>query len=321
MNKLFIYFLYRITFIALILFSIAALIEVVVTAFDLPHIYITSKTKGGGSYITLAKEGNIVPMKLQIRVLNDTIVRYSKKGTGNYGEFPIHDKEILKNSLIEEVRQGVIKNVNEMDLDTIVGSLEPSFPDKHPFKEGFKNKEELRTGEEIDRLDSYAYPIDTFATNPIIAFKDIKTTYANVEVKAYSKRDRILLSIPEWINRILTFLLLYQLFKIFKNIQNDVVFDIKNVKRIQLIGFIMIGFFVETFFSNYLYQNYIISGFHHTLRYIPSFKNPDYQGISINFNVWKEFNFTNLYMGLITLILATIFKRGLDLQQEQDLTV
>ncbi len=85
MNKLFIYSLYRITFIALLLYSIAILIRVVVTVFDLPHNYITKQTKGGGSYITLGTDGNIVPMKLQINVLNDTIIRYNKKGANNYG--------------------------------------------------------------------------------------------------------------------------------------------------------------------------------------------------------------------------------------------
>ena len=63
-------------------------------------------------------------------------------------------------------------------------------------------------------MNAWSYPIDTFAKNPIVTFKEIKTTYTKVEVKAHTKRDRILLSIPEWINTILTYLLIYQLFKI-----------------------------------------------------------------------------------------------------------
>ncbi len=322
MNKLFIYFLYRITFVALILFSIASFIEIVVTVFDLPRNYITSRTKGGGgSYITLAKEGNIVPMQLQIRVLNDTIVRYNKKGERNYNQFPLHDKEVLKMSIFDEMRQSVRDNINEMELDTIVGSLEPNFPNNHPFKIGLKHREELRTGKKIDRLNSFSYPLDTFVTNPIITFKNIKITYANVEVKAHTKRDRILLSIPEWINKIFTFLLLFQLFKIFRNIQDDVIFDIKNVRKIRYIGFIMICFFLEPFFFTQYYHTYVLSGFHNTILHIPFIKYTDFQSININFNVMKELKFSDLYIGLITLILATIFKRGLDLQQEQDLTV
>ncbi len=208
-----------------------------------------------------------------------------------------------------------------MDLDTIVGIMEPHFSDRHPFKNGLRQKEEKRIGKQIDHLDRYSYPIDTFVTNPIITFKDIKPTYANVEVKANNQRDRILLSIPEWINRILTLLLIFQLFKILGNVTEDVVFDLKNVKRIRFIGFIMIGFFIVPFFSNYLYHTYVLNGFHNNLLHIPSVNYREYQNVKINFNVMEEFQPINLYIGLITLILASIFKRGLALQQEQDLTV
>ncbi len=323
MNKFIISSLHGITLLALIFYCVFILIQIAITVFDLPHNYITSQSKGGGSYITLGTDGNIVPMQIQIRILNDTIVRYKKKGDTNINDFPLHEKGILKNGIYEEIRKDVIKHRNEMELDTIVGLIEPHFPQKHPFKEGMRYKEERRTGRKINRLDSYGYvyPIDTFVTNPIISFKDVKSTYANVEVKASYKRDRILLSIPEWINRVLTLLLLYQLFKVLGNVVENIVFDIKNVKRIRFIGFIMIGFFLEPFFSNYLYQTFIISGFHDTLLHIPSVNYQDYQNININFNVSEEFKPTNLYVGLITLILATIFKRGLVLQQEQDLTV
>jgi Protein of unknown function (DUF2975) len=321
MNKFIISSLHGITLLGLIFYCVFILIQIVITVFDLPHNYITSQSKGGGSYITLGLDGNIIPVQLQIRVLNDTIVRYKKKGDNNINDFPLHEKGIIKNGIYEEIRKDVIKHRNEMELDTIVGMMIPHFPEKHPYMEGFRHKEERRTGKKIDHLYSHSYPVDTFVTNPIITFKDVKTTYANIEVKASYKRDRILLSIPEWINRILTLLLIFQLFKVLGNVIENIVFDIKNVKRIRFIGFIMIGFFLEPFFSNYLYQTFIISGFHDNLLHIPSVNYRDYQNININFNVREEFKPTNLYVGLITLILATIFKRGLALQQEQDLTV
>lgn len=321
MNKFIISSLHGITLLGLIFYCVFILIQIVITVFDLPHNYITSQSKGGGSYITLGLDRNIIPVQLQIRVLNDTIVRYKKKGNNNINDFPLHEKGVIKSSIYEEIRKDVAKHRNEMELDTIVGMMTSHFPEKHPFIEGMRHKEERRTGRKIDRLDSYGYPIDTFVINPIITFKDVQPTYANVEVKAHSKRDRILLSIPEWINRVFTLLLLYQLFKVLGNVIENIVFDIKNVKRIRFIGFIMIGFFLEPFFSNYLYQTFIISGFHDDFLHIPSVNYRDYRNININFNVREEFKPTNLYVGLITLILATIFKRGLALQQEQDLTV
>ena len=321
MNRFIISSLYRITFVVLIFYSISILTQIVITVFDLPHNYITKQNKGGGSYITLGTDGNIVPMQLQIRVLNDTIIRYNKKGNNNINDFPLREKGILKNYTYEDIRRDVAKNRNQMDLDTIVGSMIPSFPDKHPFKEGFRKREEERTGKKIDHLSSWSYPPDTFATNPIITFKEIKTTYTKVEVKAHTKRDRILLSIPEWINTILTYLLIYQLFKILENVNGNIVFDVKNVRRIQFVGFIMIGFFLASFFSIYFYHAYVLRGFHNDLLHIPSVNYRDYQNININFNVMDELKLTNLYVGLITLILSTIFKRGLALQQEQDLTV
>ena len=225
--------------------------------------------------------------------------------------------------MFEDMRKDVAKNINQMEIDTIVVSMIPSFSQEHPFMKGLKQKAEKRTGKQIDRLDSYSYPADTFAKNSIIMFKDVKSTYANVEVKANNKRDRILLAIPEWIKRILVFLLMFQFYKILGNVNKNVVFDLKNVRRIRLIGFIMIGFFIESFFATYLYQTYLLNGFYSSLSYIPSFSihYRDYQGININFNVMQEVKPTNLYVGLITLTLATIFKRGLALQQEQDLTV
>lgn len=321
MHKFIISLLYRITFAVLIFYSISILIQIVTTVFDLPYNYVTKQTKGGGSYITLGTDGNTVPMQLQIRLLNDTIVRYNKKGDNNINDFPLHEKGILKNFIYEDIRKDVAKNRNQMDLDTIAGIIEPHLPDKHPFMKGLKQQQEKRTGKKIDRLNSWSYPIDTFVFNPIITFRNIKPTYANVEVKASSKRDRILLSIPEWINRLLTFLMMYQLLKILGNVTKNVIFDVKNIRRIQFIGFIMIGFFLKTFFSTYFYHAYVLSGFHTDLFHIPSANYRDYQNININFNVMEELKFINLYVGLITLILATIFKRGLALQQEQDLTV
>ena len=97
MNKFIISSLYRITFVVLIFYSISILTQIVITVFDLPHNYITKQNKSGGSYITLGTDGNIVPMQLQIRVLNDTIVRYNKKGNNNINDFPLREKVILKN--------------------------------------------------------------------------------------------------------------------------------------------------------------------------------------------------------------------------------
>ena len=84
----------------------------------------------------------------------------------------------------------------------------------------------------------------------------------------------------------------------------------------------MIVLFLLSLLTNYIYNFYLISGISYDTKHLSFLPNNlSYQAIRLFMTPEKEIVFTNLYVGLITLILATIFKRGLALQQEQDLTV
>ena len=330
MNKFIISSLHGITLLGLIVYFIFFFIQLIVTIFGLPNEYIISKSKNHASSITFASKGNFIPVSINMNILNDTIIKYKKKNSfsklkiGN-GEFPLHEKGLIKHSEIyDTLKSDILKHINEVKLDTIVGNFEPYLAKYHPFRKGLK-KDSLYVQSLFSNVKSLLIediiPRDSLKKNPILQVKSINSIRGLIEVNASTKRDRILLSFPEWIDKILTILLVYQLVQILKNVRLNIIFDNINIKRIQFIGLILIGFFLESVFANFLYHTFIVSNFHYSVEYIP-FDFLDFQGIrSLSLNVMKEFNPTNLYVGLITLILATIFKRGLALQQEQDLTV
>lgn len=330
MNKLFISFLHGITLLVFVFASISFSLQLIVTIFDLPNEYITKKSKNGTSWITIAPKGNIIPVGINMNILNDTIVKYKKKDgfnklkVGN-GDFPLHEKGLIRHDEIyDTLKSNILKHISEVQLDTIVGNFEPYLAKYHPFRKGLK-KDSVYVNTLFSEVKSLhiqdIIPRDSLKKNPIIQVTSINSIKGLIEVNASTKRDRILLSLPEWIDKILVILLIYQFLKMLKNVKENVIFDKINIRRIQFIGLIMIGFFLESVFANFLYHTFIVSNFHYSVEYIP-YNFLDFQGVrSLSLNVMKEFKPTNLYVGLITLILSTIFKRGLALQQEQDLTV
>ncbi len=330
MNKFIISFLHGITLFGLIMSCLFLIIQLIVTLFDLPNEYITHKDENSASSTTFASKGNFIPVSINMNILNDTIVKYEKKDSFNKlkignGDFPLHEKGLLRHdALYDTLKSNILKHLNEVKLDTIVGNFEPYLAKNHPLRKSFKKDSvintNLMTGKKSVQYND-VIPRAFLRKNPIIQVKSIHSIKGVVEVKAYTKRDRILLSLPEWVEKILTILLVFQLFQILKNVKSNIIFNIINIKRIQFVGLIMIGFFLESVFANFLYHTFIVSNFHYSVEYIP-FDFLDFQGVrSLSLNVMKDFRLTNLYVGLITLILATIFKRGLALQQEQDLTV
>jgi hypothetical protein len=330
MNKFIISFLHGITFLVFVFASVSFSLQLIVTIFDLPNEYITDKSKNGTSWITIAPKGNIIPVNINMNILNDTIVKYKKKDSfsklriGN-GDFPLHEKGLVRHDEIyDTLKSDILEHISEVELDTVVGSFEPYLARHHPFRKGLKKDSVFVRGLFSDKKSLQIediIPRDSLKKNPFFQVESINSVKGFIEVNASTKRDRIFLSLPEWIDKILVILLIYQFLRILKNVKRNIIFDKINIKRIQFIGLLMIGFFLESVFANFLYHTFLVSNFFYRVEYIP-YGFLDYQGVrSLSLNVMKEFKPTNLYVGLITLTLSTIFKRGLALQQEQDLTV
>ncbi len=99
---------------------------------------------------------------------------------------------------------------------------------------------------------------------------------------------------------------IHQLRLIFRTLQAQTPFTLENARRIQTIGFILIGgSFLQAlagFLVGLLMMNNIV---------IPG----------VELNVKSDFHMNTIFIGLVILVLAEIFRHGAALQEEQNLTV
>ena len=314
MNKFTISFLHGITLIGLILFTLSFLQDVSQVLFDAP-----TKHKLGSGY--LESKNYLMPVKIQMNVLTDTLVNYQGKPNSSFtnaGSFHLGEENIFENNNdLMELKERIVDHRNEIDLDTIVGYFRV-FPAKNNHYSVNKNK-----GETLKDNEARVYSYNDLDKNPV--FSAELQNYgmrALVELKINTLRDKILFVIPKWIEMIIVWVLIFQLYTILKNFKNDIIFDTKNILKVQIIGSMMIALFLLSFLTNYIYNFYLISSISYKTKHLSFLPNNlSYQAIRLFMTPEKEIVFTNLYVGLITLILATIFKRGLALQKEQDLTV
>lgn len=100
-------------------------------------------------------------------------------------------------------------------------------------------------------------------------------------------------------------LITYQLKLIFKSLRNNEPFSDLNVLRIRNIGVVLIAFFVLQFVSNIIINRFLLS--HFTWG----------EGITLTYT----FNISYLITGVILIIVAEIFKEGVSLKEETNLTI
>lgn len=134
-----------------------------------------------------------------------------------------------------------------------------------------------------------------------------------VRLKPTTIASRYLLYLPTLLELLLYGFAFGQFYKFLRAIQLGKSFDYTNYKRLSNIGFSLIGY--QLFLYAYqLTQNYYVDLiFQSTLS---NFRN------IINLNgVPEKYNFYYLIAGLIFIILAKAFKKGYQIQQEQDLTI
>ena len=314
MNKFIISLLHGITLLSLIFFTASFILHVSQVLFDVP-----TKHKLGSGY--LESKNYLMPVKIQMNILTDTLVNYQGKPNSSFtnsGSFNLGEENIFENNNgLMELKERIIEHKNEIDLDTIVGYFRVSPADNHPY---LTNKNEEKP---LKNKEASVYSYDDLDKNPVfIAALQNYNMQAFVELKIRTLRDKILFVIPKWIEMIIVWTLIFQLYMILNNFKKGIIFETKNILKIQVIGFMMIALFLLSFLTNYIYNYHLISSISYNTKHLSFLPNNlSYQAIRLVMTPEKEIVFTNLYVGLITLILATIFKRGLVLQQEQDLTV
>jgi hypothetical protein len=317
MNKFIISFLHGITLCGLILFTASFLLNIGQVVFDVPTSYKLNK-KGTSSF---ESKNYIMPVRIQMTILTDTLVNYQGKPNSNFtnaGSFHPNAGSIFENNNgLSELKERVLEHKNEIDIDTIVGYFRVFPADNHPY---FKNRD---NGKFLKNDEARIYSLDAIDKEPVFKANLLNyNTQALVEIKTTTLRDKFLFVIPQWIEKIIIWILIFQLYSILNNFKQNIIFEAKSISKIQIVGFMVIGLFFVPFLTNYIYNFYLISSISYDTKHLSFLPNNlSYQGIKLFITPNKEIVFTHLYVGLITLILATIFKRGLALQQEQDLTV
>ena len=317
MNKFIISFLQGITLLGLISFTATFLLNISQVLFYVPTTYKMNKK---GTRL-LESKNYLIPVKIQMNILTDTVVNYQGKPNSNFtsaGSFHLSKEDMFQNySGLSELKQKVLEHKSEISIDTIAGHFRVFPASNHPYHES-RNK-----GKSLKNNEARIYSLDAIDKEPVFNAKLLNyNIQAMVELKTTTLRDKFLLMIPKWIEMVIIWILIFQLYGILTNFKKDLIFQTKNISKIQIIGFMMIGLFFVPFLTNYIYNCYLISSITYDIKHLSSLPNNlSYQSIGLFITPNKEIVFANLYVGLITLILATIFKRGLALQQEQDLTV
>ena len=317
MNKFIISSLQGITLLGLILLTASFLLNVGQTLFGVPTNYQLNK-KGTKS---LESKNYLMPVRIQMTILTDTTVNYEGKPNSNFtssGSFHPNAKNLFENNNgLSELKERVLEHKNEIDIDTIVGHFRVFPASHHPYLE---NKDK---GRSLKNDEARIYSLNAIDKEPVFYAKLLKSDIQGfIEIKTTTLRDKFIFIIPQWIEKIIVWILIFQLFSILRNFKHNIIFETKNISKIQIISFMVIGLFFMPFLTNYIYNYYLISSISYDAKHLSFLPNNlSYQAIRLFMTPNKEIVFTNLYVGLITLILATIFKRGLALQQEQDLTV
>ena len=317
MNKFIISSLHGITLVGLILFTASFVVTISQVLFDISTNYKLN-TEGTKN---LVSKNYLMPVKVQMNILTDTLINYQGKPNSDFtnaGSFYLGAESPFENKNgLMEIKERVLEHKNEIDIDTIVGHFRVFPASRHPYLE---NKDK---GKSLKNDEARIYSLNEIDKEPVFYAKLLKSDIQGfIEIKTTTLRDKFIFVIPQWIEKIIVWILIFQLFSILRNFKHNIIFETKNILKIQIIGFMVIGLFFIPFLTNYVYGNYLISSISYNtehLSFLPN--NLSYQAIRLFMTPNKEIVFTNLYVGLITLILATIFKRGLALQQEQDLTV
>ena len=181
-------------------------------------------------------------------------------------------------------------------------------------------KQEEAQSAEVKASLTYTFdilPIKESVSYPTISIENTKTGKpVDVEVRQFSvplqkgDNSNILLVIGGLLMGVLKlFIVIYipvQTFKIVKSISRNVIFDVKNIKRIRNLGYSLIILFFVMLLSQYIGSI--------TVNDMVAFKDYKISYIRVE-------NTSYLLFGFASLLFAEILKISLKMKEEQDLTV
>ncbi|MFC1493352.1 DUF2975 domain-containing protein [candidate division KSB1 bacterium] len=164
-------------------------------------------------------------------------------------------------------------------------------------------------------LNNFKAPVLFSHEGPVIQINSSNPEFNNVEVKVLTgeltmnaSSTGFWLMVTEamliWI--LMGMFILFQVRKIFYNLTKEHPFEQENVKRLRIIGFAMIGAEIINWLLFWI-MNLIYSDDFYL-----------YPG-EISFGLDK--NITVIFIGLVILVIAEIFRVGLDMRKEQELTI
>lgn len=93
--------------------------------------------------------------------------------------------------------------------------------------------------------------------------------------------------------------------RIFKTLRSNEAFDAANVLRIRHIGLLLIVFAALQFLSNIIINRFLLTHF--------TFE----EGLQLTY----AFKFSYLFAGLVLIVVAEIFREGVNLKEETNLTI
>ena len=130
MNKFIISFLHGITLLSLIFFTASFVLYVSQVLFDVP-----TKHKLGSGY--LESKNYLMPVKIQMQILTDTLVNYQGKPNSNFtnsGSFHLGEENIFENNNgLRELKERILDHKHEISIDTIVGYFRVFPANNHPY--------------------------------------------------------------------------------------------------------------------------------------------------------------------------------------------
>lgn len=182
-------------------------------------------------------------------------------------------------------------------------------------REGFKNGwNSAETASPIS--DSYHSYIRDINRKPILLNNDsdsiiIENSYSKVLVYRVEKKQQLLVySIIKWIGMLLIvfsgIFIFTKLYRFFDAISSKEIFTLKNIKRLKEIGITSI--FLSFIFIVYDYTDYLaVKSTLHNYPYSVS--------LFLDFFCWPAI------LGIVLIAIAYAFKKGVQLQQENELTI
>lgn len=300
-KKLGITLLYNLSKIGLFLGCLTLVIRLAILFFDLPSTIKYGDKKSSTSFNF---EDNAMPVMVNLDLKLDTIVSFNSKKTGTSGAFSLE-----KGSFYDKIRDQVYGKVEEYDLDTTVRNF--IFYPHIPIEAGKTSSiEEVEPDSVLNKKV------------PRFTFKNFGRTEASISIIPSQFIDKFMIALPKLLGLVLFIFIQWLLCKLFLNIYRDIIFERINYKIISKIGYIYFGFFLVTII-NFLINNFYIKGIinlnvKHLNPQNWKFENSG-NLLSLYFSGNLDFSF--LYISLVIFAVAYVFKMGLNLKEDQDLTI